>query len=215
VATLAQGGQILLTQEVFEKVKAHAGVGKKGEFIEMGKMRTKDLSDDEHEDADVLHEFKPNAYPARTFGNTYHKRGEKILTAFILTPTLGAVKGKKGKEGNQSESDSEEDSLMDNDAIPQLVLFPYLVYFFSRNIDPFLVIIREDSFLTSANMCRWVISSRQLEMKEKLGAGSLGTVYKAEWKGVTVAVKVRNSLSLSLLSCYLFLLRMFYLLLFF
>jgi hypothetical protein len=39
-------------------------------------MRTKDLSDDEHVDADVLHEFKPNAYPARTFGKTYHKRGK-------------------------------------------------------------------------------------------------------------------------------------------
>lgn len=48
---------------------------------------------------------------------------------------------------------------------------------------------QEDSYLTSANLCRWVINYKQLQMEKKIGSGSYGMVYRAKWKGVDVAVK--------------------------
>jgi len=44
--------------------------------------------------------------------------------------------------------------------------------------------------LTSANLCRWVINYKQLQIEKKIGTGSYGMVYRAKWKGVDVAVKV-------------------------
>ena len=49
---------------------------------------------------------------------------------------------------------------------------------------------REDSYLTSANLCRWVINYKQLQIEKKIGTGTYGMVYRAKWKGVDVAVKV-------------------------
>jgi hypothetical protein len=47
----------------------------------------------------------------------------------------------------------------------------------------------EDRFLTSANLCRWVINFNDLQMGKQIGMGSYGVVYKGTWKGVDVAVK--------------------------
>lgn len=47
--------------------------------------------------------------------------------------------------------------------------------------------------MTSANLCRWVINYRQLQIEKKIGTGTYGMVYRAKWKGVDVAVKVRLS----------------------
>jgi len=47
----------------------------------------------------------------------------------------------------------------------------------------------EDMFLTSANLCRWVIDFNEIQLGNQLGMGSYGVVYKGRWKGVDVAVK--------------------------
>lgn len=51
------------------------------------------------------------------------------------------------------------------------------------------VVSEEDFFLTSANLCRWVIEADDLHLEEKVGMGSYGMVYRARWKGINVAVK--------------------------
>jgi hypothetical protein len=48
---------------------------------------------------------------------------------------------------------------------------------------------KEDNFLTSANLCRWVIDFNDIQMGEQIGMGSYGVVYRGKWKGVEVAVK--------------------------
>lgn len=48
---------------------------------------------------------------------------------------------------------------------------------------------KEDQFLTSANLCRWVIDPNDITVGKQLGFGSYGIVFKGKWKGVEVAVK--------------------------
>ncbi|BCU03993.1 serine/threonine protein kinase [Pandoravirus japonicus] len=47
----------------------------------------------------------------------------------------------------------------------------------------------EQRYLTSANMCRWVIDFADVQLGTQVGVGSYGVVYRARWKGVDVAVK--------------------------
>jgi hypothetical protein len=48
---------------------------------------------------------------------------------------------------------------------------------------------KEDTFLTSANLCRWVIDFQEVQLGKQVGMGSYGVVYRGRWKGVEVAVK--------------------------
>lgn len=47
----------------------------------------------------------------------------------------------------------------------------------------------EDKYLTSANLCRWVINYDDIGLQEQIGVGSYGAVFKGKWKGMVVAVK--------------------------
>ncbi|AGD92983.1 putative serine/threonine-protein kinase/receptor [Megavirus lba] len=50
---------------------------------------------------------------------------------------------------------------------------------------------KEDDFLTSANMCQYIINYNEISVdtNNQLGVGSYGIVYKGNWKGVSVAIK--------------------------
>lgn len=48
---------------------------------------------------------------------------------------------------------------------------------------------QEDKFLTSANMCRWIIDFEDIQIGRQVGMGSYGIVFEGKWKGVPVAVK--------------------------
>jgi hypothetical protein len=51
------------------------------------------------------------------------------------------------------------------------------------------MMFKEDTFLTSANLCRWIIDFGEVQMGKQIGLGSYGVVYRGRWKGVEVAVK--------------------------
>jgi serine/threonine protein kinase len=51
------------------------------------------------------------------------------------------------------------------------------------------MMFKEDNFLTSANLCRWVIDFNEVQLGRQVGLGSYGVVYRGKWKGVDVAVK--------------------------
>jgi serine/threonine protein kinase len=51
------------------------------------------------------------------------------------------------------------------------------------------MMFKEDNFLTSANMVRWILDFKEVTMGKQVGMGSYGMVYKGVWKGVEVAVK--------------------------
>jgi serine/threonine protein kinase len=48
---------------------------------------------------------------------------------------------------------------------------------------------KEDTFLTSANLCRWIIDFGDIQLGKQIGLGSYGVVFGGKWKGVQVAVK--------------------------
>jgi serine/threonine protein kinase len=48
---------------------------------------------------------------------------------------------------------------------------------------------QEDSFLTSANLCRWIINYNEIQIYQQVGTGTYGVVFRGKWKGVDVAVK--------------------------
>jgi serine/threonine protein kinase len=51
------------------------------------------------------------------------------------------------------------------------------------------MMFKEDTFLTSANLCRWIIDFGEIQVGKQVGLGSYGVVYRGKWKGVDVAVK--------------------------
>ncbi len=48
---------------------------------------------------------------------------------------------------------------------------------------------KEDHYLTSANLCRWIIDFSEIQLGKQVGLGSYGVVYRGKWKGVDIAVK--------------------------
>jgi hypothetical protein len=48
---------------------------------------------------------------------------------------------------------------------------------------------KEDNFLTSANLCRWIVDFGEIMLSKQVAMGSSGVVYSGKWKGLNVAVK--------------------------
>jgi serine/threonine protein kinase len=51
------------------------------------------------------------------------------------------------------------------------------------------MMFQEDNFLTSANLCRWVLDYNEIAIGKQIGMGSYGVVYRGKWKGIEVAAK--------------------------
>ena len=51
------------------------------------------------------------------------------------------------------------------------------------------MMFKEDTFLTSANLCRWIIDYGEIQVGKQIGLGSYGVVFRGKWKGVDIAVK--------------------------
>ena len=65
LATIAQGGQMLVSQDLYDKVKHKESVTKKGQLIKLGKFHA---GDSEGNESNLIYEYKPNALRARFFG---------------------------------------------------------------------------------------------------------------------------------------------------
>src|SRR5690606_26610716 len=50
------------------------------------------------------------------------------------------------------------------------------------------MMFKEDTFLTSANLCRWIIDFAEIQVGKQVGLGSYGVVYRGKWKGFDVAI---------------------------
>lgn len=44
------------------------------------------------------------------------------------------------------------------------------------------MMFKEDTFLTSANLCRWIIDFHEIQVGKQVGLGSYGVVYRGKWR---------------------------------
>jgi len=153
ITTLAAGGQILFSKEMYDQIKNWSKIKTLGQPLRLGKMKVTKEEDEEF-GQQLLYEFRPLTLLNRFFEGR-------------------AATEKPQKEGNESRSNSQSYS---GSGSSSLLLGP------STNM-------KEDAFLNSANLARWIINFKQLELGKQIGVGSYGVVYRAKWKGVDVAVK--------------------------
>jgi hypothetical protein len=125
-----------------------------------------------------LYELKPRGLEGRFFGGV-SRGGAHNKHSEQQSPSSGSGqsgsdrdhlekgKAKDGDRSVRSEASSEEMQT----AVGEGMMF------------------QEDNFLTSANLCRWVIDFNEIALGKQIGLGSYGVVYRGKWKGVEVAVK--------------------------
>ena len=74
----------------------------------------------------------------------------------------------------------------DQDALDYYSMGDFKLKSYQYKPPPLLTIPIAVSMLKGA----WVISPGELEMEQEIGSGAFGTVHKATWRGMAVAVKV-------------------------
>jgi len=174
ITTIAAGGQIVISKELYDKVKEIDKLKAIGQSIRLGKFEMQGGGGDDLA-RQLLYEFKPTSLQGRIFEGmmqleTIQKKHQKGKSKKGSHSQSISASGKSGK-GSQSVgtgtgTGTDSSSILIGDGH-----------------------VREDAFLTSANLARWIINFKQLELGKQIGMGSYGVVYRAKWKGVDVAVK--------------------------
>ncbi|AVL95162.1 putative serine/threonine protein kinase receptor [Moumouvirus australiensis] len=146
ITTLAQGGQLIISEDVYRNLVDKAKATK------IGHTSVQELPQDL-----VLYEVKMTNLANRYFGGISYESSERDSENIV-------------SESNVSDRSTRD--MMD-------------------------FVEKQDTFLTTANMCRWVIDYKEIQIGKQIGQGSYGTVYSGKWKGVEVAVKkfVKQKLS--------------------
>jgi len=173
VTVLAQGGQVLISASAFEKVRNTALAKDKHRFIRLGVI---DLSNPTQEDPQrqtscEIFEVKVPGLEARYFDNMGAMRADSSTHSSSLNSGAGrerpssAIVRSMGVVGSMK---SEREPV---------------------DLEQLVAANGEDSFLTGANLVRWVIRFEDIQMGEQIGTGSYGIVYRGVWKGVDVAIK--------------------------
>eukprot|EP01087_Luapelamoeba_hula_P003945 TRINITY_DN138_c0_g1_i2.p1 TRINITY_DN138_c0_g1~~TRINITY_DN138_c0_g1_i2.p1 ORF type:complete len:1733 (-),score=273.96 TRINITY_DN138_c0_g1_i2:43-5241(-) len=176
LASMAHGGQILVTRAVYKALKQshHDDVA-----VSVGTLLFAAT-----EPAMPIYEIKPHNLAGRFFGG---------LSPRLDRGTHRSRKQEKGEKQQGSRNNvrafaslSMNDSESDQSAVEMDSLTD--ARHGSGNGEP-----DTDAGgrvqLNSANLCRWVINWTDVELGKQIGMGSYGIVYKARWRGVDVAVK--------------------------
>lgn len=121
-----------------------------------------------------LYELKANGLEGRFFGGITHD-GESASTP---NHASNAENGDASAGSKSSLGDTKElsEASADSEGEIQTAVGEGMVF-------------KEDTFLTSANLCRWIIDYGEIQVGKQVGLGSYGVVYRGRWKGVDVAVK--------------------------
>jgi class 3 adenylate cyclase len=186
ITALTHGGQIVMSQEALENVKSsHADWMDAHQVTNLGKFEMPDMPHGAH--LRTLH--KPTHYWVQLLTNSIlrnHLTGSKLFELRVNglegrffggvtqdsdgvpstnsnTQQSGASHGSGSAEGSGREQVEE--------VVGEGMAF------------------KEDNFLTSANLCRWIIDYHEIQVGKQVGLGSYGVVFRGKWKGVDVAVK--------------------------
>ncbi len=119
-----------------------------------------------------LYELKPRGLEGRFFGGVSRGGGAAHHNGkdSDQSPSSGhqsgsdSAKGKSRQEGDERKGRSSTSSAS-SDGEMQAVVGEGMMF-------------QEDNFLTSANLCRWVLDYNEIAMGKQIGMGSYGVVYK-------------------------------------
>jgi len=161
ITSMAHGGQILMSQEIKKQLKDTKLMQEKDRVVFYGKLDVPNKKEAK------LYELKIRGLEGRFFGG---------IDDLDVKKGKGKGKDKDGGDGGSTHSvDSNADMIE--------------MRSFNSSENAAEPVMSEESFLTSANLCRWIIDFKQLQMGKEIGTGTFGTVYRGKWKGVDVAVK--------------------------
>ncbi|ELR11090.1 serine/threonine protein kinase [Acanthamoeba castellanii str. Neff] len=171
ITAMTHGGQIVMSHAVHAKVKDADTMTKR--LVHLGKFEMPDAPA-----GAKLYELKVEGLEGRFFGGVT-KDGD---TTSSTPPHSGDGASDDGKDKAVEPNEMSGMSTASSDggrgrggelqtAVGEGMMF------------------KEDTFLTSANLCRWIIDFHEIQVGKQVGLGSYGVVYRGKWKGVEVAVK--------------------------
>jgi hypothetical protein len=181
ITAMTHGGQIVMSHTAHDKItnspaaastgadassaEATSGGGLTGGVVSLGKFEMPDAPNGAR-----LYEMKVKGLEGRFFGGVTNNHDG---TSSSGEPSSGASGGGKGKDRSYTSggSDGGVSSEGMQTAVGEGMQF------------------KEDTFLTSANLCRWIIDFGDIQLGKQIGLGSYGVVFGGKWKGVEVAVK--------------------------
>jgi hypothetical protein len=181
ITAMTHGGQIVLSYAVHAKLTAataqHDGnqadettdgtaVGLRERLMAMGKFELPDSPEGAR-----LYELKVDSLEGRFFGGVTKDQASDDPD----DDGSGHVGGRDGSTSSNGSDDNGRHTRR-GDGHLQTAVGEGMMF-------------KEDTFLTSANLCRWIINYNEIQVGKQVGLGSYGVVYRGKWKGVDVAVK--------------------------
>jgi hypothetical protein len=172
--------QVVLSQSVLDSLRDSVSEQEynKKRFIGLGKFEMPDAPSGNNCQTSTLASLR-RAYAtgdlcahAPTGTNVYELKVRDLEARFF-----GGVTSGNGRESQAGHGDDAEESGHAVDAVALNTVVGEGLMF------------EEDGFLTSANLCRWVIDFNTVQLGKQIGIGSYGVVHKGRWKGIEVAVK--------------------------
>jgi len=172
ITALTHGGQIVLSEAAFTKVKdSEMAREDRKRMICLGKFEMPDAPRGVR-----LFELKPRGLEGRFFGG---------ITLYPNKDSDQSSSASGGiNDGSAAHSDEEEQQIQQGAISARATINEELQAVVGEGM-----MFKEDNFLTSANLCRWVIDFNEIALGKQVGLGSYGVVYKGKWKGVEVAAK--------------------------
>lgn len=182
ITAITHGGQILLSDTAYARIKDSDLAHESQRITCLGKFEMPDapkgltlLLPHLHSSTSVAEEFVNVRHPgARLYELTTRGIEGRSFVGISSAQSRSIETNKVGEDKRPSASSSESEEEGEEEL--QAMVGEGIKF-------------KEDAFLTSANLCRWVIDYNEIALGKQLGMGSYGVVYHGKWKGVEVAVK--------------------------
>jgi hypothetical protein len=179
ITAMTHGGQIVMSHAAHDKIVNVAAAADDGSASAASSFGGRMVSLGKFEMADVAHgarlyELKVEGLEGRFFGGVT-KDGD--TTSSSGAPSSGTATTKEPRSDASGSSGGGDDGGRSGGSGDMQTAVGEGMMF------------KEDTFLTSANLCRWIIDFGEVQVGKQVGLGSYGVVFRGKWKGVEVAVK--------------------------
>lgn len=171
ITAVTHGGQIILSDAVYERLRDTELLHEHNRFVSLGvhNLNGTVSQNAEGDPVQQLWELRVPGLEGRFFEGIARPIDETVKE---LTASRRLVLRYLFISSSSSRNNTDQRSISDE-----------------KTQDAPSITLKEDSFLLSANLCRWIIDFDDIQLGNQLGIGSYGVVFRGKWKGVDVAVK--------------------------